>query len=252
VSGASSSRTKPVPSSSVLKPWDFDYAPSPDGKDANLLIMFHGMGDTKTAFAGLGRQLNLPSTAILSLQAPLLLPLLESPAWSWYNTFTPMFEPLPNPSPAPTIPPLMKLLETLTSAEIGWSLDRIHLFGWGQGGTMALELALVVGKDGVERSNRLGSVVSVCAGLLSHPSSPLDLETPALLFLRQQGAAGRKVESTMKRAFKRVEVVRGEAGRGEDMPRGRAEWEGIMRFWGEVLHRGDEGWKGEGEVYEVV
>lgn len=59
-----------APTSADLAPWAFDYAPSKDGHDANLLIMFHGLGDTKAAFAGLGRQLNLPATAVLSLQAP--------------------------------------------------------------------------------------------------------------------------------------------------------------------------------------
>jgi hypothetical protein len=40
--GASGSR--PQPTASILKPWEFDYAPSKDGKDLNLLIMFHGLG----------------------------------------------------------------------------------------------------------------------------------------------------------------------------------------------------------------
>lgn len=61
---------KPVPTRAALKPWDFEYIPAKDGKDANLLIMFHGLGDTKAAFAGLAKQLSLPSTAVISLQAP--------------------------------------------------------------------------------------------------------------------------------------------------------------------------------------
>jgi hypothetical protein len=35
------------------------------------------------------------------------------------------------------------------------------------------------------------------------------------------------------------------------MPGGREEWEGIMRFWGEVLGR-EEMWRGGGVVFEVV
>lgn len=47
-------------------------------------------------------------------------------------------------------------------------------------------------------------------------------------------------------------MINGEKGKGgEDMPRGRGEWEGIMRFWGNILSK-DESWKGDGEVYEVV
>lgn len=115
---------------------------------------------------------------------------------------------------------------------------------------MALELASDIGRSG----RRLGGVVSICAGLLSHPSAKLDLETPLLYFTRadQRSSAGEKVFGMVKRTFKEVEVVRGDSKRGEDMPRGRGEWEGIMRFWGRLLMRPDEGWKGEGEVYEVV
>lgn len=87
---ASSSRVgpRPVPTASLLKPWEFDYSPSPDGKDLNLLIMFHGLGtsarrirledadltqslgDTKGPFFKLAKSFNLPGTAVLSLQAP--------------------------------------------------------------------------------------------------------------------------------------------------------------------------------------
>lgn len=38
------SGSRPQPTASILKPWEFDYAPSKDGKDLNLLIMFHGLG----------------------------------------------------------------------------------------------------------------------------------------------------------------------------------------------------------------
>ena len=81
-------RSRPILSSSLLKPWVFKYSPSPDGNDLNLLILLHGLGtpsspsilpvrrlirhagDTKQSFADLGKKLNLPSTATLALQAP--------------------------------------------------------------------------------------------------------------------------------------------------------------------------------------
>jgi hypothetical protein len=43
VNGEASS-SKPHPTASILKPWEFLYTPSKDGKDLNLLIMFHGLG----------------------------------------------------------------------------------------------------------------------------------------------------------------------------------------------------------------
>lgn len=196
---------------------------------------------------------------------------MDQPSFSWYNTFDPMFNPLPSPSPAKYLPHLRKLLESLTSQEIGWALHDIHLFGWGQGGTIALELALGIGSKGLPKPSsgtdgdgagpgevielkRLGSVTSICAGLLSHPTSAMGIHTPILYFTRQspQSAVAKKAKSSLERAFKEVEVVQGQGdGRGEDMPRGRAEWEGVMRFWGKTLAR-EERWKGGGEVFEVV
>jgi len=122
---------------------------------------------------------------------------------------------------------------------------------------MALELALEVGKAGIIGTEvdrkRLGSVISICAGLISHPASPLNIRTPCLVFTRLDPklAAGGKVLSGVKRGFGEVEVVH-RKGRGEDMPRGRDEWEDIMRFWSKDLSRANEGWKGDGEVYEVI
>ena len=43
-SSSAATGAKAIPTSSILKPWQFEYAPSPDGKDLNLLIMFHGLG----------------------------------------------------------------------------------------------------------------------------------------------------------------------------------------------------------------
>ncbi|ORX38352.1 Alpha/Beta hydrolase protein [Kockovaella imperatae] len=245
-SAASLPQSKPIPTESVLKPWIFNYAPSPDGNDLNLLIFFHGLGDTKKSFSDLGKKLNLPGTAVLALQAPDPIPLLEHPAFSWYNTFTQFFEPLPNPNPTTVIPPLRKLIENLISPEIGWSLTSIHLFGFAQGGTTALELALDLAK-------RFGSVTSICAPLLASISSNLHLHTPICYFTRQdqRSAVAQKQIKNVQRTFDHVDIIQGHVGRAEDMPRGQDEWTGIMKFWGGVLVK-SEGWKGGGEVFEVM
>lgn len=121
---------------------------------------------------------------------------------------------------------------------------------------MALQLASNIARTPMklssEESKRLGSVISICGPLLS--TSPTQSNTPCLSFTRTspQAAIHRRQVSELNETFKEVEVINGEKGKGgEDMPRGRTEWEGIMRFWGNLLAK-DEGWKGEGEVYEVV
>jgi hypothetical protein len=180
---------------------------------------------------------------------------MDGPSYSWYNTFDRMFNPMPNPDPTKHIPTLRKLLEALTSAEMGWQLNRIHLFGWGQGGSMALELASNIGAKPLDEAQRLGSVTSICGPLLySSSSGSSTSQTPALVFTRlsPQSAARNRLANDLKNRFKEVEVINGEKGKGgEDMPRGRGEWEGIMRFWGHILSK-DESWKGDGEIYEVV
>ena len=119
---------------------------------------------------------------------------------------------------------------------------------------MCLELASHVSSKplSTDRSSRFGSVISICAPLISSPTAIS--QTPALVFTRisPSAAAHQRLVSDLGKAFKDVEVVNGEKGKGgEDMPRGRNEWEGVMRFWGKLLAK-DEGWKGDGEVYEVV
>lgn len=50
--------------------WTLEYAASHDGREANLVVMCHGLGDTCAPFFQLGRQFKLPATCVLSLQAP--------------------------------------------------------------------------------------------------------------------------------------------------------------------------------------
>lgn len=76
-------RTKPVPSRAGIG-LEFVYAPSDDGVDENLLVVLHGLGgwfvvpltladgvgDTMAPFVRMAKQLKLPQTATLVLQAP--------------------------------------------------------------------------------------------------------------------------------------------------------------------------------------
>jgi len=67
----------------------FKYASARDNVDTNLLILLHGLGDTALPFFELGKELQqtLPQTAILSIQAPMRVPLLEEEAWMWWESF---------------------------------------------------------------------------------------------------------------------------------------------------------------------
>lgn len=201
-----------------------------------------------------------------------------------------------------------------TPSGCGWDPEEIHLFGWGEGGTIGLELGRSLAlsssspsastssssttknrngngqekedKDrNSKRINRLGSAVSISGDLYSTPpvgAKDIGGETPVLYFHRPKVTPSSSASSTssaspnssnsasptwLKRTFAHPQTItakfspvaaqQDEKGRDIRMPEGREEWEGVMRFWSEVLVRpGMEETSGSGsmagEIYEVV
>lgn len=231
-------------------PVPFDYCPSDDGTDENLLILLHGLGDTHKPFGRLGRSLKLPQTATLALRAPDLIPYLYEEAYQWYESFDPLGELIPNPNPTPALELMSKVINHLTT-DCAWPANRIHLFGFAQGGTVAAEFAVhwwrtelertkVIAADAPDREPRaLASVVSVCGPLLSYPTAlTKPCPTPVLVMHRPppaESALPADALSSFKKGFSWVQDV--SLGRGEGMPRSKDEWEPIMRFWSERLSR---------------
>ena len=76
VDASPASCSSPSLASIVSSHWPFGhrYLPSADGHDDNLMIMFHGRGDSPGPFATLATALNLPCTAALVLAGPLEVP----------------------------------------------------------------------------------------------------------------------------------------------------------------------------------
>ncbi|WFD33463.1 hypothetical protein MCUN1_000276 [Malassezia cuniculi] len=178
-------KTRPTPTSAGLKAHlrrtgrsddalTFEYAAAPDGVDSNLLIMLHGLGDSSAPFMRLGKTLQrtLPQTAVLSVNAPRRVPLLEEEAWMWWDSFDTLGE-----NPRHAIGALAGLLSYIH--ELGWPQERIHLFGYAQGGSLALETLVAE-----RRSLAVGSVVSVVGPLLSHPTFSPALSVPLMLITR--------------------------------------------------------------------
>lgn len=66
----------------------FQYQPSADGVDENLVIFFHGLGDKiEPSFTRLAASMQLPMTATCCVQAPMAVPYLEEEGWTWYPSF---------------------------------------------------------------------------------------------------------------------------------------------------------------------
>ncbi|KAF6753713.1 hypothetical protein DFP72DRAFT_1128264 [Ephemerocybe angulata] len=230
----------------ILTP--FSYWPSDDGTDENLLILLHGLGDTQVPFGKLGHSLKLPQTAVLALRASEQIPYLYEDAYQWYPSFDAL------------------VVNHLTD-DLQWPLDRLHLFGFAQGGSVAAEFAILRWKEQLQAhrsaitpsestsesakapSSSLGSIVTVSGPLLSHPTLSSPSPTPILVAHRpspSEEAFRPDALKSFQRGFKSVTEVKLNANR-QGMPASRDEWEPIMRFWSEHLSRR----KQEG-LYEVM
>lgn len=130
-----------------------------------------------------------------------------------------------------------------------WTPSRIHLFGFAQGGSVALESAIAHWKsrprsDGTdegiaaERAYALASVLSVGGPLLAHHAIGAPCGTAVLLVHRPPPSALSLRPgdgTTMRRVFGSVKEV--QLGAGESMPASREEWAPLMGFWSERLEK---------------
>ncbi|KAI0084966.1 hypothetical protein BDY19DRAFT_897508 [Irpex rosettiformis] len=248
-------KVKPRPKPSAITV-PFNYYPSDDGTDENLLILLHGLGDTHIPFGNLGRSLKLPQTATLAIRAPELqvIPFLYEEAYQWYTSFDGLGDLLTNPNPTPALDLLNRVVTHLTK-DCSWQANRIHLFGFAQGGTVAAEFAVKWWRsvlasshnDSVESSESsepvaskaIGSVITMCGPLLTyHNTLSSACPTPILVASRPSPAETALPPNAMasfKKAFTTVKDF--SMGRGEGMPRSKEQWEPIMRFWSERLSR---------------
>lgn len=170
---------KPIPTKTQV-PFEFQYSPSPSGIESNLLILLHGLGDTLRPFGSLAKTLQktLPQCATLTLQGTHPLPILEEgSSFSWWKSLTPLGEVL---GPGEVDPRTFlerdwgNLMTLLTSDEkergLGWPEEGIHVLGFGQGATAAMEAVIAWTRKkrrDDSREVKLGSVVSICGDLLS-------------------------------------------------------------------------------------
>lgn len=130
--------------------------PSPPESTTAILILFHGLGDDHPSFQSFAASLNLPGVLAVSVRGtsplpPALLGLTDEEAaapprhFHWGDDLTldqrtgdvdtdPGFE-----KAASAV--LESLVAEVLVGRCGWRLDDILLFGYGQGGSLALGLA---------------------------------------------------------------------------------------------------------------
>lgn len=195
------------------------------------------------------------------------IPYLYEDAFQWYPSFDDLGEVIAHPNPAPGVDLLLKVVEYLIN-ECSWPPSNIHLFGFAQGGSVAIETALAYWKLQLRKqgrlspssdssgnsasapltaNNALGSVVSISGPPILHHSLSGPCPTAVLAFHRS--APSELVLSpddivSLRKCFVWVREVK---LTGDGMPRSRDEWRLIMEFWSQRLSKR----QGEG-LYEVL
>ena len=151
----------------------FQYLPSNDNTNENLLVMLHGFGDRPEPFARLATQLSLPQTAALALGAPYEVPMFEGGrSWCTFvlsGTNSVEKEGEVFRSINASVDSLQALLHTIQS-QCSWEPRKVHLFGFSQGGSVALELARRYARSG--KGCGFGSCIAVASPLLEPTPSP--------------------------------------------------------------------------------
>jgi predicted esterase len=208
----------------------------------NVVVLLHGLGDTELPFANLGRQLNLPYTACISVRGPAPVPGLftgsDGPAFHWgddilidqssgdldldgcgYDKSSTML--------------WDHIIDGVLFKECGYRPRDIIFFGFGQGAVAALRLAAT------HPELEFGGVVAI-GGRLPSGVTPVSssssssgngkAKTPILVL---GGSRSRQVTRSavdgLKQGFGEVEYVNWVKGE-DSMPASREEMLPIMRF----------------------
>ncbi|KAI0024416.1 alpha/beta-hydrolase [Xylariomycetidae sp. FL0641] len=233
-----------------------------------ILVLLHGLGDSEAAFAAFARQLRLPGVLALAVRgvAPLPPALVGQDDdegarpprhFHWGDDValvpeTGDLDPDPGFAKAQDLV-LGRLLRGVLLARCGWDPRDVLLFGFGQGGSLALGLAsrLRPGGGGGERvvdvtegeeeeeADAFKGAVSVGGPLPTSMVPTLSgrakARTPVLVCHgRDSEAVDADAVDLLRREFADVREVRWRKG-DDGMPRCREEMLPIMQFFAERL-----------------
>ncbi|KZL82084.1 phospholipase carboxylesterase superfamily protein [Colletotrichum incanum] len=135
--------------------------PNPPESTTAILILFHGLGDSEAPFASFAKAMSLPGVLSISVRAPSPLPPSMLPDdtpssasasagagaghfhWGDDITFDPSTDSIaPDPGFSKSYALVVdRLIRETLIARCGWELSDIILFGFGQGGSLALGIA---------------------------------------------------------------------------------------------------------------
>lgn len=226
--------------------------PSPPESTTAILILFHGLGDSETPFASFAQSVNLPGVLAISVRgtAPLPALLLSSndTGAHWGDDLaidqaTGDVDPDPGFERAGSLV-MKELVQGVLIGKCGWDLDDIIIFGFGQGGSLALSIASQLRNTGrvvdvtnhpitVEKT-RLKGIVSIGGPLPPSAIPTISIRdkstTPVLLCQLDRDA----IEYANKE-FSNVKTVNWKR-RDVGMPQNREEMFPIMKFFADCIN----------------
>lgn len=204
----------------------------------NVLILLHGLGDTHASFKKLGQQLNLPETACIAIQAPAPLP-FDLGGFHWgddlvFDQNTGNMD-VDTGFKASVELVLDKIIRRGLIEKCGYKAREVMLFGFGQGGMVALQAAAELSND---QAGELGGVISIGGSLpLSTPLAALEKKskTPILVCRASRNSAVTDgAISKLKDAYEFVEIKEWKSN-SDRMPASRDEMMPIMQFFARRL-----------------
>lgn len=207
-------------------------SPPPSSQQAiNVLILLHGLGDTNVSFTTLGKQLALPETACISLQAPTPLP-FDLAGFHWGDDIH--FDSTDGHMELDTgfVKAVEIIAEDVINATLvkqcGYTPRNILLFGFGQGGMAALAAVHSLPAE-------LGGVVSIGGPLPTSLIAKEKSKTPVLALGGSSNTLTTKsAVNRLKTAFDNFEYHKWDK-RGDGMPSNREEMLPIMKFFARRL-----------------
>ena len=144
-------------------------------ENENLVLIFHGFGDSPGSFSQLPRNWKLEKTSYLLVPGCDIIPSEFSsstnsqskPVFSWFDYFDPAtyewYEDCSSESSKSCTNNIKQHIDQLIRIhlvnECGWQLEQIFLFGFSQGGTMALDYLYWLNEE--QKQASLGGVVAV-------------------------------------------------------------------------------------------
>ena len=211
------------------------HAPT-SGQVANVIVFLPGLGDTAANFCGFAKALNLPETLCITIQPPSPLPVPLPAGFYWgddiiFDQGTGSLEADPGFDRAGKLVS-ENVVDRILIEKCGFDHREILLFGYGQGGMVALAVA-------ARMRSSLGGVISVggtipsSSMLVNQPKST----TPILLLGGRLGDLFKDNRNGVRKAQGSFEFVEAhEWSKNDDsMPKNRDEALPMMQFFARRL-----------------